>query len=280
MSENEEHLSVLPQSWIRVSLKECSLRITDGTHQSPKFVDQGIPFIFVKHIVQGSICFENTKFISESTYQTLNTRCPVEVGDILYSAVGSYGVAVPVRTEQPFSFQRHIAHIKPVSSLSQLYLVHYLNSPVCRQQAHLVARGVAQKTVTLGSLTNFSVPIPPLAEQHRIVNKIEELFTELDAGVDLLKKLKIKLKRYRQSVLKAAVEGKLTEAWREAHEDELEPASVLLERILAERREKWEAEQLAKMEAKGKVPKNDKWKLKYKEPPTPQENDFLDLPEE
>ncbi|MFM6395314.1 MAG: hypothetical protein ACKPFF_01365, partial [Planktothrix sp.] len=114
---------------------------------------------------------------------------------------------------------------------------------------------------------NFSkiyLPLPPLPEQYRIVDKIEELFTELDAGVELLKKLKAKLKRYRQAVLKAAVEGNLTKEWREANQGKLEPASVLLERILKQRREKWEAEQLEKMKAQGKPPKDDSWKLKYK----------------
>ncbi len=110
-----------------------------------------------------------------------------------------------------------------------------------------------------------NVPLPPLPEQHRIVDKIEELFTKLDAGIESLKKAQAQLKQYRQSVLKAAVEGKLTEEWRAAHKDELEPASVLLERIQKERREKWEAEQLESFAAKGKTPKDDKWKGKYKE---------------
>ena len=82
------------------------------------------------------------------------------------------------------------------------------------------------------------IPLPPLPEQHRIVNKIEELFTRLDAGVEALKKIQLQLKRYRQSVLKAAFEGKLTAEWREAHKSELEPASVLLEHIKAERKKK------------------------------------------
>jgi len=80
------------------------------------------------------------------------------------------------------------------------------------------------------------IPLPPLPEQYRIVNKIEELFTKLDAGVDALKKIKIQLKRYRQAVLKNAFEGNLTQQWREAHKEELEPASVLLEKIKEQRK--------------------------------------------
>ena len=74
------------------------------------------------------------------------------------------------------------------------------------------------------------------SHQRRIVNKIDELFTRLDAGVEALKKIQLQLKRYRQSVLKSAFEGRLTAEWREAHKDELEPASALLERIKTERK--------------------------------------------
>jgi len=87
-------------------------------------------------------------------------------------------------------------------------------------------------------LEKSSIPLPPLLEQHRIVAKIEELFTKLDAGVEALKKIKTQLKRYRQSVLKSAMEGKLTENWREEHKHELKPASVLLEKIKEEREKK------------------------------------------
>ena len=127
-------------------------------------------------------------------------------------------------------------------------------------------------------LEKAQIPLPPLPEQHRIVSKIEELFTKLDAGIDALGKVQAQLKRYRQSVLKAAFEGKLTETWRAEHQDEIESASVLLERILKERREKWEAEQFGQMKAQGEVPKDDKWKAKYEEPTPPDTSELPKLP--
>lgn len=136
---------------------------------------------------------------------------------------------------------------------------------------------------------NIEIDLPPTNEQHRIVAKIEELFTRLDAGVEALKQAQAQLKRYRQSVLKAAVEGRLTAKWREGHlpaslssaqtgKDELEPANKLLERIIKERREKWEAEQLAKYEAQGKT-QSKNWRDKYEEPTLPDMTEFLELPE-
>ncbi len=120
--------------------------------------------------------------------------------------------------------------------------------------------------------------MPPIHEQHRIVAKIEELFSRLDAGVEALKQIQTQLKRYRQSMLEAAMEGRLTAEWRKQHKDELEPAEKLLESILKERREKWEAEQLANYKAKGKkLPEN--WQSGYKEPTPPDTADLPELPD-
>jgi type I restriction enzyme S subunit len=93
------------------ALGELCSRITDGTHQPPKWSAQGHPFLFVSNVISGEIDFDTEKFISDETYAELTRRCPIEVGDILYSTVGSYGVPAVVRSPRRFAFQRHIAHI-------------------------------------------------------------------------------------------------------------------------------------------------------------------------
>jgi type I restriction enzyme S subunit len=132
-------------------------------------------------------------------------------------------------------------------------------------------------SINKGVLSRFPVPLAPLNEQSRIVAKIEELFSDLDAGVAALKRIKANLKRYRAAVLKAAVEGKLTEEWRAKH-PKTEPASKLLERILTERRKKWEEDQLAKFAAAEKEPPKG-WQEKYVEPMPPDTTDLPELPE-
>jgi len=127
---------------------------------------------------------------------------------------------------------------------------------------HLPNKGYARH---FQYLKEAYLPLPPLSTQQLIVDKIEELFSHIDAGVEGLKQAKEKLQQYRQSVLKDAVTGKLTEKWREQNTDELEPANELLERILEERLANWEAEQLKIFEEKGQTPKDDKWKEKYVE---------------
>jgi type I restriction enzyme S subunit len=118
----------------------------------------------------------------------------------------------------------------------------------------------------------LNIPLPPLPEQHRIVTKVEELFTQLDAGVGALTNTKAQLKRYRQSVLKSACEGRLVPTEAElarAEGRDYEPADVLLARIGKERREKWDAEK----KRKGKK------SAKYKEPAAPDVSGLPGLPE-
>ena len=170
---------------------------------------------------------------------------------------------------------RSVAAIRPGEIIDQHFLYYQLQLQVMALRA--ASAGSAQGVINRKQLSEIAVRIAPLPEQSRIVAKIEELFSDLDAGVAALKRAKANLKRYRASVLKAAVEGKLTEQWRAKH-PATEPASALLARILKERRLKWEADQLAKFAAaKKEPPKN--WRDKYVEPTLPDTNGLPELPE-
>jgi len=162
------------------------------------------------------------------------------------------------------------------SGLNKKYLYYWLN---IADKSSLVT-GSAQPQVTINNAVELSVPLAPPEQQKRIVAKIEELFSHIDAGIEALKKAKQLLKQYRQSVLKAAVTGELTKEWREVNKGKLEPASQLLDRILKERRKKWEEQQLEQFKAKSKIPKDDKWKEKYKEPVGATVDDLPVIPEE
>jgi type I restriction enzyme S subunit len=128
-----------------------------------------------------------------------------------------------------------------------------------------------------GKFERLPVPVAPANEQRRIVAKIEELFSDLDAGVAALERVRAKLKRYRAAVLKAAVEGKLTAEWRKKNRPK-ETGRKLLDRLSQERRRRWEEEQLAAYEEAGKKPPAG-WKEKYKEPVGPSEGSLPALPE-
>lgn len=209
---------------------------------------------------------------------------PFQNGDIIFAKItpcmenGKVAILTGLSNKIGFgSTEFHVLRLP--NYIPRKYLFYYLIQESFRRDAERNMTGsVGQKRVPADYLKHTSVPIPPLPEQHRIVAKIEELFSRLDAGVEALKQVQSQLKRYRLSVLKATVEGRLTAEWREQHKNELEPADKLLERILKERREKWEAEQLAKYKAQGKIPPKN-WRDKYKEPTPPDITGLPELPE-
>ncbi len=168
-------------------------------------------------------------------------------------------------------------------SVSPLFLTYYVLQEQFRRDAQRRMTGTAgQLRVPSSFMEEASIPVAPLPEQRRIVEAIETQLTRLDAAIAALERVKKALKRYRASVLKAAVEGRLvpTEAELARREGRTyEPASVLLERILKERRRRWEEAELAKMTAAGKLPKDEGWKKKYTEPVAPNTTDLPDLPE-
>lgn len=131
---------------------------------------------------------------------------------------------------------RGLVAIRYLAKDAHKFLFYYLRS--IESKLANIGTGSTFSAISKSQVSNLKIPLPPLPEQHRIVAKIEELFTRLDAGVEALKKIKAQLKRYRQAVLKYAFEGKLTQEWREANKDKLEPASILLERIKEERKAK------------------------------------------
>ena len=192
-------------------------------------------------------------------------------GDVLFAKITpcmeNGKMAIVPKLVNGYGFGSTEFHVlRPKYKIEARYLYYFVsNENFRRNAAHNMTGAVGQKRVPTGYIKESMIPVAPLNEQKRIVAQIEKQFSRLDEAVDNLKRVKANLKRYKSSVLKAAVEGKLTEEWRKADPD-VEPADKLLERILAERRKKWEEAELAKMKAKGKGPKDDKWKKKYKEP--------------
>lgn len=202
-----------PKKWPRVQTKEISKKITDGTHQSPKFDEKGeIPFLFVSNIVNGVLDLETDKFISEDTYKDLTRNTPIERNDILYSSVGSYGVAVLVNTDKRFAFQRHIAHIKPdASKINPLFLTVLLNSWYIKAQADRVARGIAQKTVNLAEIRRFDLFLPPLDLQNEFAALVEDV---LDISETQLQSAR-QFDNLTASALSRAFTGELTATFRQ-----------------------------------------------------------------
>jgi type I restriction enzyme S subunit len=198
-------------SWRLVRLKELCDKITDGTHFTPKYIEKGIPFISVKDIFNEKVHFENCKYISVETHQELIKRCNPEKDDILITKSGTIGRMALVPDMSAFSLFVSVALIKNKKNLIgskflKYTLQNFLNSINISQDI----KGGLLKNFHLEDIRETLMPLVSVEEQQAIVSKIEELFSELDKGIEQLKTAKQQLKTYRQSVLKWAFEGKLT----------------------------------------------------------------------
>jgi len=143
-------------------------------------------------------------------------------------------------------------------------------------------QGVVYPAIRPAAVRRHDLPIPPIQEQRRIVDAIDSYLTRLDDALASLERAQTKLKAYRASVLKAAVEGRLvpTEASvARAEKRVYERAEVLLARILKERRRRWEEAELSNVKVAGRAPKVDAWKAKYEEPVAPDTSALPELPE-
>ncbi len=151
--------------------------ITDGTHQSPNFKNEGIPFLFVSNIVNNKIIYKTKSFVSKEDYEKLAKRTPVEIGSLLLTTVGSYGNPAIIETTKPFTFQRHIAFLKPNHELiNYKYLFSMIKSEFGKRQIDKKVKGIAQKTLNLSALREMLVFIPEREKQDKfakIYSKIE-----------------------------------------------------------------------------------------------------------
>ena len=206
----------VPENWKWVTLGSILNKLTDGTHKTPKYTTDGIKFVSVKDMSNGVLSLENTKFISEEEHQELYARCNPEKGDILLSKVGTTGVPAIVNTTEQFSLFVSVALLKFDRECIDLKFLYYvLMSPLVQTQATENTRGVGNKNWVLDAIANTMVVLPPLAEQKRIVIKVEELLPYVDRYAAAYEKLEQFNDKFpedmKKSILQYAIQGKLVE---------------------------------------------------------------------
>ena len=171
----------IPDSWCWCRLGDILLKLTDGTHSTPKYTESGIPFISVKDVSSGKLDFSNCKHISEKEHTELYDRCNPEIGDILLTKVGTTGIPVIVDTDLPFSLFVSVALLKfNQELLYNKYLLYMINSPLVQKQAAENTKGVGNKNWVMRDIANTLIVTPPIEEQHRIVAKIEEIMPMIE----------------------------------------------------------------------------------------------------
>lgn len=271
----------IPLNWTWLTLQDY-LDVRDGTHDTPKYVENGYPLITSKNISGGKLDFSDVKYISKEDHEAISIRSKVEFGDILFAMIGSIGNPVLVDTEQEFSI-KNVALFKPYNRriTNIRYVLKYLIYIADHLKAN--AQGAVQSFVSLNVLRGTAIPIPPLEEQQRIVEKVDELmqlcnqleqqqtlssdahatlvdtllkaltesndadefqanWQRIVANFDLLFTTEYSIEQLKQTVLQLAVMGKLVK-----QDPSDEPASELLKKI---------ADEKAKLIKEGKIKKS------------------------
>ena len=213
----------LPRGWVWTTLQEICLAPQYGwtTKASPHGT---LRLLRTTDITAGNVNWETVPFCTEEPPD--KAKYLLKTGDIVISRAGSVGYSYLIKNPQSAVFASYLIRFRPLPMIDEDYLAFFLKSPFYWKTISAEKAGIALPNVNATKLKRIQVPLPPLPEQRRIVAKLNMLFAQLDSGIDALQKAQAQLKRYRQSILKAAFEGELTKEWREAHRGEQEPMSI------------------------------------------------------
>jgi type I restriction enzyme S subunit len=277
---NDDMQGALPPGWMVTDLDHIAEMVRGVSYPKSEAsdtpVDGKLPILRATNI-QDTILILDHDLVYVPAHR-IDEEQYLMLGDIVVCmSSGSkhlVGKAAQLSSEWHGSFGTFCAVARPNKEIEPKYLGYYLQSPNYREFIRKQSSGININNLRQSDIAKLEIPTAPLNEQCRIVAKLEELLTRLDAGVAALKRAQANLKRYKASVLKAACEGKLVPTEAElacAERRTYEPADELLKRILAERRAKWEAD----LRAKGKDPS----KVKYVEPQPPDTSGLPELPE-
>ena len=258
-----DRLGIVPSSWIATTLGEVFRWGSGGTPKRTisEYYGGGIPWAIIGDLNDGLIN-DTANTITKLGLESSSARL-VPVGSVLlamYGSIGKLGIAgTEIATNQAIAFSQ-------TGLVFNKYLFWYLRAS--RNQLITLGKGDTQSNISQTVIKRFPFLLAPLPEQHRIVAEIEKQLTRLDASVAALERVRANLKRYRASVLKTACEGRLvpteTKLARAENRD-YEPANRLLQRILAERRARWQS--------------HPKRRRKYKDPAPPDTSALPELPE-
>lgn len=255
---------ILPAGWTSATLGDLGTWTSGGTpsRSHPEYYGGGIPWVKTGDLLDGPVLAVPESITESGLRNSAAKRFPR--GTLL---VAMYGATIGKLGILEFeaATNQACAALLPGDGTADLvpYVFQYLLSQ--REELKRIGQGGAQPNISQSILKAYSIPLPPLREQRRIVTKLDALQARSRRAREALDEVPDLLEKLRESILAAAFRGDLTKDWRAKNAD-VEPAEKLLQRIRAERRKKWEEAELAKMQAKGKSPGNGRWKEGYAEP--------------
>jgi type I restriction enzyme S subunit len=257
----------LPDNWIIAKLSDMVIDpksdFVDGPFGSNlkanEYRDEGIPVFRIQNIKAGYFLDKNIQFVTPQKAEQIK-RHSFKYGDIIITKLGEpLGLCCKVPAKYPYGIiVADLMRVRPSAIIVNTnYLVYAINSKIIQDQFKRITKGTTRARVNLTIVRDIEIPLAPLNEQNRIVDKLDELLSELEKGKEQLQTSLEQLKVYRQTILKHAFEGKLSEGWRGKQKKLKTPAELVAE-IKVYRKQQYE-KQLKEFKA-GKI------KVKPKEP--------------
>ena len=217
---------LLANEWVDIPLEDVCSSIYDGDHMPPPKSENGIPFLVISNVNTGYLSFEDTRFVPQEYYDSLSVTRKPEIGDVLYTLVGSYGIPVVVNDSRSFCFQRHMALLKP-SKVNPYFLWYQLQGQEFYNKATEIATGTAQLTVPIKGLRKLSISLPSESEQAEVVRILDDLFSKKQKVKETAKQVIDQIDVMKKSILARAFRGELG-----TNDPADESAEELLKRIL------------------------------------------------
>lgn len=153
--------------------------ISDGTHFTPTYITNGIPFLSVKDLTKGYISFDDCRYVSIEEHKKLIKRCNPQFGDVLYTKVGTTGIAKAVDVKNDFSIFVSVALLKLKENISPIFIEKVLNLPFCKKQAEKLTQGATNKNLVIKDLKTIKLFCPDYTEQLKILDRIERIDKQL-----------------------------------------------------------------------------------------------------
>lgn len=226
MSQND-----LPSSWCWAELEDVSLLVVDCHNKTAPYEKDGIPLVRTSNIRDGSFLWADLRYVNEETYRFWSRRCTPEPGDIVFTREAPMGEAAIIPAGKMICLGQRTMLIRCIPECTSAeFVLLALRDPKFKARSEKLAVGTGVKHYRVGDVSDLLIPVPPKTEQTEIVRRVEQLFAFADQLEARVKAAQVRIDRLTQSILAKAFRGELV-----PQDPNDEPASVLLERIKAQR---------------------------------------------
>ena len=196
--------------WLNRRLKDVCEKITDGTHQTPTYFDEGVVFLSSKNVKARTIDWENVKYIDTKQHHEMHKRVAPRLNDILLAKNGTTGVAALVDRDVTFDIYVSLALLRPLDVILPSLLLYFINSPVAKSQFNRRLKGTGVPNLHLEEIREVELSFPKsISEQQAVVGKLDEIASEITRLESVYQQKLDALTELKKSILHQAFTGQL-----------------------------------------------------------------------